>query len=182
MPYSKTTGHTPDSYASTIQALGQDALLNRLAHCFYEVVDPKYQTFCSLTSQIIKTTLDHFGVPCTRVPCQLWYTQPNHVYVIGFLGKSEPGKWDGHVVCRAGKMVIDAATHHFQKEFGFQVPSLIMTPALCIPSVTFAHITTNSVDPISWQAPPPGVDATPPDEPAELVNEYVQKLVARLAY
>jgi hypothetical protein len=156
------------------------ALIEKLAHIFYEVVPVQYRTYCSFTSEIIAKVLAHHGLPCRRVPCQMWYTQSDHIYVIGFLGKNTPAKWDGHVVCCVGNLLIDAATHHFEREFGLSVPSVIVTPMFEFPTPALAHINVNTTDAIWWQPPPEGVDTTPPEEPQALVAQYADALIHRL--
>ena len=156
-------------------------LIDKLAHSFYQVVPEQYRTYCSLTSAIIEQVLTHFGVPCKRVPCQIWYTKPDHIYVIGFLGKSEPGKWDGHVVCCADGILIDAAVHHFAREFGLQVPWVITTPMFAFPTPALAQMNINSTDAIWWQPPPTGLISSSPVEPQELVGKYVDTLIQELS-
>ena len=152
-------------------------LINQLAHCFYTVVPEQYRTYCAFTSEIIQKVLTHFGVRCERIPCQIWYTQPGHLYVIGFLGKDDPQKWDGHIVCCADGHLIDAALHHFEREFGLQVPWVITTPMLSFPTPALAHVNMNSSDAIWWQPPPVGTDTQPPSEPQDLVQQYVHALL-----
>ena len=157
------------------------ALIDKLAHSFYEVVPHQYRTYCSFTSQIIQQVLVHFDVPCKRVPCQIWYTQPDHIYVIGFLGKDTPQKWDGHVVCCTDTLLIDAATHHFAKDFGLAVPSFVVTPRFTFPTTALAQTHINAEDTLWWHHPPEHADTTLPTEPQALVREYTQALIHRLS-
>lgn len=168
------SGHHPTS------AQHQE-LIHQLAHCFYKVVPEEYRTYCAFTSEIIQKVLTHFGVPCERVPCQLWYTQPDHIYVVGFLGKDDPTKWDGHVVCCADGHLIDAALHHFEKEFGLPVPWMITTPMLSFPTPALAHIQINGAHGIWWQPPPTGANTQPPAEPQDLVQQYAEALIMALS-
>lgn len=156
------------------------ALIDKLAHSFYEVVPHQYRTYCSFTSQIIQQVLVHFDVPCKRVPCQIWYTQPDHIYVIGFLGKDTPQKWDGHVVCCTDHLLIDAATHHFERDFGLQVPWTVVTPLFEFPTPALAHTNISATDAIWWQPPPAQTDTPPPLEPQALVDQYATELIQRL--
>jgi hypothetical protein len=153
------------------------ALINQLARCFYTVVPEQYRTYCAFTSEIIEKVLTQLGVPCERVACQIWYTQPDHIYVIGFLGKNAPQKWDGHIVCCADGHLIDAALHHFEKEFGLPVPWMITTPMLSFPTPALAHVSMNGTDAIWWQPPPEGIDLQPPPEPADLTQQYADALL-----
>jgi hypothetical protein len=156
------------------------ALINQLAHGFYRVVPEQYRTYCAFTTEIIQKVLHRLSVPCERVPCQILYTQPDHIYVIGFLGKHDPAKWDGHIVCCAGGILIDAALHHFEQEFGLQVPWMITTPMLNFPTSALAHVSMNSSDAIWWQSPPAGVATQPPSEPQDLVQQYADALIIAL--
>lgn len=160
---------------------GRVVLFERLAGAFYEVVPVQYRTYCSFTSQIMQRVLQHFGVRCERVSCQVWYTKPDHIYVIGFLGKQNPGKWDGHVVCCADGILIDAATHHFEREFGLGVPWIVMTQMFAFPTTAIAHRALNATDALWWHPPPEGVDVSPPEEPQELVEQYADGLIRRLS-
>lgn len=153
------------------------ALIERLAHHFYQVVPSQYKTYCAFTSQIVQKVLVHFGVPCERVPCQIWYVKPDHIYVIGFLGKNEPHKWDGHVVCCAQNILIDTATHHFEREFDLKVPWVVITRMFEFPTTSMAHMNVNATDTLWWQPPPHGVDATPPEEPRDLVEAFAGQLI-----
>lgn len=157
------------------------ALIEKLAHRFYEVVPEQYRTYCSFTSKIVQEVLQHFCVPCRRVPCQVWYTAPGHIYVIGFLGKDTPGKWDGHVVCCTDHLLIDTATHHFARDFGLAVPQLVVTSLFEFPTTAIAQMAVNATDSLWWHPPPEGVDPTPTEEPQELVDQYAAELVRRLA-
>ncbi len=158
------------------------ALMQRLAGIFYHIVPETYRTYCSFTSDIIQSVLRHFGIPCKRVPCQLWYTRPDHIYIIGFLGKEIPGKWDGHVVCCTDdNILVDAATHNFARDFGLAVPWLVMTKMFEFPTAAIAHRALSSTDALWWHPPPQGIDARPPQEPTELVEKFAIQLITELA-
>lgn len=156
------------------------ALIEKLADCFYKVVPDQYRTYCAFTSKIIQNVLGHFGMTCERVPCQIWYSKPNHMYVIGFLGKSNPEKWDGHVICKTGRLLIDTATHHFERDFGLQVPPMVVTPMFEFPTTALAHVNINSTDSLWWYLPPQGADVSLPQEPEDLANLYTAELINRL--
>lgn len=154
--------------------------MQALGNHFYEVVPPSYATYCSFTSRISKAVLEHFGLACQLVPCQIWYCKPDHTYVIGFLGQSKPNKWDGHVVCRADNWIVDAAIHHFSKEFGLSVPKVVSTTCFEFPTQPLATWQISSTDSVWWQQPPNGVDTTPPEEPADMVAGYATELIKRV--
>ena len=161
-------------------------LIHQLARDFYAVVPTDYRTFCAFTSQIVQKVLEHFGVSCQRVPCQLWYCQPRRIHVLGFLGPSNPAykpdKWDGHVVCCADHILIDAATHHFEREFGLPVPWVVTTPMFGFPTTALARASLGEHDALLWQSPPVHADTRPPEEPPALVAQYAHALIERLQY
>src|SRR5687767_9250888 len=104
-------------------------IANTLVTNFYKIVPLEYRTFCSLTSRISKSVLSHFGVKADLLPCQIWLVTPEQNFVVGFVGKApDPKKWDGHVVCGAGDFIIDAALHHFTREFDLNVPLIAAAP------------------------------------------------------
>lgn len=167
------------------QSPSATACIEQLAGCFYEVVPAQYSTYCSFTTQVVQGVLQHFGIACERVPCQIWYCQPKHSYVIGFLGRTDaaltPHKWDGHVVCCTDTLLIDAATHHFAKDFGLAVPSFVVTPRFTFPTTALAHTHINAEDTLWWHHPPQHADTTLPAEPQALVRELTQALIQRLS-
>jgi hypothetical protein len=160
--------------------LDPQALLQVVGRHFYEVVPLKYATYCSFTSRIAKVVLEHLGVPCELVPCQIWYCKPDQTYVIGFLGRSAPGKWDGHVVCRAGHWFLDTAMHHFKKEFGLSVPHVVAAQCFEFPTQAIAKWDVSDTDRVWWHQPPQDVNAQPPEEPEDLIQQYATQLIERV--
>lgn len=161
-------------------------LVEKLARAFYTVVPPELKTYCAFTSAVVQKVLQHHGAACKLVPCQIWYSQPGHDYVIGFLGRNSPQqtphKWDGHVVCCTDDWLVDTATHHFQREFGLSVPSVVVAPLFTFPTTALAHKRINEVDALWWHAPPVHADTRLPEEPLELVNQHAQALIAHLQH
>jgi len=155
-------------------------VLTALGAHFYDVVDPEYRTYCSFTSRIAKLVLEHFGLPCELQPCQIWYTQPDRIYVVGFLGALQPGKWDGHVVCRIGNWLLDTAMHHFERDFQCAVPWVVAAPRFGFPTQAIAKWQITSTDCIWWQLPPKGINPTPPQEPEHMIHAYALQLIGRL--
>lgn len=155
-------------------------LIDAVARQFYDVVPQRYATYCSFTSRIVQAVLTHFEVPSTLVPCQILYCKPDHTYVIGFLGNAQPGKWDGHVVCRADHWLIDTAVHHFEKQFQLSVPKVVAVRCFEFPSQVIAQWYQSDADSIWWQQPPAGVDATPPEEPHDMVASYAAALIQKI--
>ena len=125
-------------------------LVERLAQCFYDVVPAEYKTYCAFTTAIVQTVLQHWGMGCERVPCQVWYSQPGRHYVVGFFNDSDananPAKWDGHVACCTDTFLLDTATHHFQREFDVPVPDVAVVPLFGIRSSVLAHLRLNGTD------------------------------------
>lgn len=155
-------------------------LLHDVGLHLYEVVPPHYATYCSFTSRIVKSVLSHFGLACELVPCQIWYCQPAQSYVIGFLGRPAPGKWDGHVVCRADNWIVDAAIHHFTKHFELDVPKVVVAACFEFPTQAIAKWDVSGTDRVWWHPPPAGVEAVVPEEPLDLIEGYAQGLIERL--
>ena len=155
-------------------------LLQALGRHFYEVVPLKYATYCSFTSRIAKAVLVHFGLPCELQPCQIWYCQPDHTYVIGFLGRPAKGKWDGHVVCRSGQWLLDTSIHHFAKEFDLPVPYVVSSACFEFPTQALSKWDVNASDRVWWHHPPQGADVMPPEEPQEIIDGYAAKLIEKL--
>ena len=160
--------------------LGLLPLLQDVGTHLYEVVSPEYATYCSYTSRIVKSVLAHFGQASELVPCQIWYCQPGHTYVIGFLGRPAPGKWDGHVVCQAGNWIVDTAVQHFSKHFGLAVPKVVVAPCFDFPTLAIAKWDVSDTDRVWWHPPPIEADAVVPEEPVNLIEEYARQLIARL--
>jgi hypothetical protein len=156
-------------------------VLNRLGTHFYAVVAPEYRTYCAFTSRIAKAVLDHYGVPCELQPCQMLYSRPDHIHVVGFLGQQHAGKWDGHVVCRVGNWLLDTALHHFEREFQCAVPWVVAIPRFSFPTQALAKWQISATDCIWWQQPPQGMDPQPPHQPESMVSAYADRLIERIA-
>lgn len=156
-------------------------IIDALAVNFYEVVPVEYQTHCVLTARIACQTLAALGVEAELKSCQIWYVTPNHNYVIGFLGHPPTqGKWDGHVMCKTKFHFIDAATHHFKREFGLDAPRTVAGKLFQVPSHVISRTDLGPDKRMWWHEPPDGADAAPPEVPPELVWQHVQRLVERL--
>ena len=159
-------------------------IVHRLAQCFYEVVPSHYKTYCSFTSKITQIALTQLGIDCHQLPCQIWYSEPGHHYVVGFLGPNNPhhnpAKWDGHVVCCTETLLVDTATHHFQREFKLSAPDVAVASLFGISSTALAQLRLTETDALWWHEPPVNVDTRLPEEPLELAQQYAQALIARL--
>jgi hypothetical protein len=158
-------------------------LVNALVAHFYDVVPPEYKTYCVLTSRISQRVLKHFGIDAQLLPCQVWLVTENHNFIVGFHGKPGPGKWDGHVVCRAGSLIIDAALQQFEAEFGVQVPSVIASSCFGFPTQVLSRRDLAHDSRFWWHYPPvsPNVDLRVPDEPDALIARYAAPLIELLA-
>ena len=160
----------------------REQLVKALAENFYAVVPASLQTYCSVTSRICREVLQHFGVAAELRPCQLWYAAPGKNYVVGFLGRTpERYKWDGHVICVAGAWFIDAALHHLHAQFGLSVPRIVSGPCFQVPTQAIARIDLNGHDSLWWYQAPRGMDATPPEEPPELIAHHAGAVIERLS-
>jgi hypothetical protein len=159
----------------------QQSILGALGHAYYEVVPLNLRTYCSLTSEISKNVLAHFGIEARCMPCQVWCTVPDQNFVVGFVGNSaKDGKWDGHAICSAGNWFIDTALHHFKVDFNLEVPAVAYAPRFDLPTQAISRVDLNPTHSFWWHHPPQGVDTTLPQNPPELVAQYAAQLIERL--
>ncbi|MFO1251023.1 hypothetical protein [Inhella sp.] len=159
----------------------QERVLGLLARHLFDDVPAHLKTYCAVSSAICQAVLRHFGIAAELQPCQIWHVSGKRNHVIGFLGRPpKPHCWDGHVVCRAGHHLLDAATQHFEVQFGLQVPWVTVVPMIELPTQMLARSELASGAQLWWLRPPPGFDPTPPHEPDELVQEHAERLIARL--
>jgi hypothetical protein len=158
------------------------ALVNSLVTRFYDVVPHEYKTFCAFTARITQSVLMHFGIDARLLPCQVWLVTDKQNYVVGFLGESSPGKWNGHVVCSAGGVIVDAALKHFETEFGLIVPNVISTPCFNVPTQVISRCDLGAGARLWWHYPPTtaGIDPHIPDQRQDLVNRYAAQLIEHL--
>lgn len=168
-----------------MQSTEQDiAVINALVTQFYDVVPLEYRTYCALTSRISAAVLAHFGIEARLVPCQMWLATPDNNYVVGFLGKtSEQPRWDGHVVCRSGHVIIDAALKNFERDFGLNVPNIGAISCFDVPAQVISRYDLTADSRIWWHYPPdsPGLDISIPEELPEVVERYAAQLVRRMS-
>lgn len=156
-------------------------ILEPLKAMYYEIVPLNFRTYCSLTAEISKAVLKHFGIESSLLPCQVWYDAPNNKIAIGFIGnKPKPYKWDGHVVCMTESYLIDAALQSFNVEFGINVPAVAVCQKCPLPSQVVGLMDMNDKERLWWHHPPQGVDPAIPQESHELISEYSAKLIDRL--
>jgi hypothetical protein len=159
----------------------EQALVDALAHTYYQVVDTQYRTACMLNATVSCTVLRHFGLDAQLVPCQVWYSHPSHNYVIGFVGNApQEGKWDGHLVCTTDKLLIDASLFHFNKEFGLKTPWIAVVPRIAVSSQMMARQGLSNDTTLKWLYPPPASDTHYPEVPQSLVQELAGRLIERL--
>ena len=159
----------------------QEKVINLMADHYYSVVPFALQTYCSVTSRISRAVLEHYGIECQLLPCQIWLVTPTNNYVIGFVGKPyAEHKWDGHVICVAHNCFIDAALHHFTAEFNLEVPRVFAGRQFALPTQAIARVNLNVNEQIWWHRAPAGVEAEPPEEPGEMILEYSSQLIDRI--
>ena len=153
-----------------------------LADVFFDVIPHSFNQHCSLTARIAYTSLRHFGIEAELFPCQLWHASPERSIVNGFTGRKTelPGKWDGHIICRAGDWYIDAATAVFRNEFTMEVPSVATFQVLPVPSAVIGRLDLNATNTLWWFVPPQGINVTPPDDPVELVDQLASALIEKV--
>jgi len=161
------------------QSLDQYAIqvITQLGDAFYKHVPLNYRTHCSLTSRISQRVLGAFSIPAQLLPCQAWCVTPDQNYVVGFLGRYTPGKWDGHVVCVAGDFFIDAALYHFQKEFGVGVPNVVVSRIFRATTTVISRVDLDPRHCLWWHQPPADRPVAPPDEPESVIALCAAALV-----
>jgi len=155
-------------------------LLARLANTYFRAVPEKYRTFCALTSRVTQRVLSEFGVACEVVPCQVWHGSQRGLIAVGFLGKKTPNKWDGHAACMTATHVIDASLHQIQREFGAQVPDVVVANRIPVPSQFIASAMIEPQTWLYWINPPDPVHAQVVEEPPELVETLASDLTRAL--
>lgn len=151
-----------------------------LSEDLFEVVPTRYETFCPLVSRIAADVFRRFNIPANLLPCQLWQASDGGNHVIGFMGNAVPDKWDGHVVCVTGSLLVDAAVRGLTRDFNFAVPAVAVVERFNAPSHAIARMDLEGSRRLWWFNPPYGFDTTPPLQPVEMINEYAGLLAARI--
>jgi hypothetical protein len=147
---------------------------------YYNIVDPRYATYCALNAHVVSQTLCELGLPGRIVPCQAIYINDQNRYVIGFSGHVLPGQWDGHVAVEAGPLLIDCSTGGFRKFFQVEVPSRCAVQRLSLDSTLIAAAEVGGGAHLLWTVPPAGKSSQIPSPPANLVEGYATALAMRV--
>jgi len=146
----------------------------------FNVIPQDFATHCVFSAHVVATALTHLDVSVRIIPCQIMCGTGDRSYIVGFVGAPpEVGKWDGHVVVRTGNQLIDCATRLFRKSFGLDLPSVVATECLMMPSNLIARATIGQAR-IGWLVPPPDCDTTPPPPPQDMVELYSIQLAKRV--
>lgn len=102
-------------------------------------------------------------------------------FVVGYVApEPQPGKWDGHAICRVGSWFIDTALHHFHREFGVAVHDVVAGPTFPPSATAIARIDIAQADRL-WWFPPPGASTVIPAEPDDVIRPLAQKLALHIA-
>ena len=161
----------------------ENRIVDKLRLAFYDVVPSDFRTFCSLTSRISKQVLDKFGISNELMPCQLWYTNQTQNYVVGFLDQQEPSsEWNGHVVCRAGNVIMDAATQNLEVKLGVTVPWVVVARRFLVTTQLISRARLDNHAMLEWFYPPANMNTEPPAEPIALVEQYGNLLYEHIAH
>lgn len=157
-------------------------IITTLATTFFNVVPAQYRTYCALNSLICQAALKHFGIASRVIPTEVWYADATHSYFIGVVtGQQPPNKWAGHAICIADGWLIDAALHHFRKEYGCNnVPDIAALPTFGIASNMISRLSLGTAERIWWCHPPHDAEITIPNEPADVVALYGGELAKRV--
>jgi hypothetical protein len=156
----------------------EEALIDAVRVCFYEVVPHGWRSYCSLTSRIARDVLAHFDLAAELAPVQLWYAGPSGNCVVGFVDRPLPSeKWNGHAVCLTPNCLLDTATSTLTRSFGIQVPWAMATRRFKISSNAVARIDVSAQAQLWWFVPPEGFERQAPEEPRELIAQCVEDLI-----
>lgn len=160
----------------------ENHIVDELRLAFYDLVPAELRTFCSLTSRISQEVLNKFAIRNELMPCQLWYSNQTQNYVVGFLANQEPStEWNGHVVCRAGNVIIDAATQNLEVKLGVVVPWVVVARRFMVTSQLIARAKLADNDMLEWFYPPASAVVQPPEEPQSIIEQYADLLGERIS-
>ncbi len=148
-----------------------------LSHAFLEAIPSEFRTHCVFSCQVMAACLDRFGLPSRVAPCQLMCTYQGRTILLGFIGKAGDGKWDGHAVVRSGNLLFDCATGSFKRDYGLELPPVVIAAAITLPSNVKAKANIGEVR-LDWLRPPPGADTTLPQINTKAVEKYSELLFA----
>ena len=160
----------------------ENQVVDQLRLAFYEIVPSELRTYCSLTSRISQAVLNRFSIQNELMPCQLWYSSETQNYVVGFLeNQKQSAEWNGHVVCRAGNVIMDAATQNLEVKLGVKVPCVVVARRFMVSTqlISRARLQNNAI--LEWFYPPPNALVQPPDEPQEIIDRYSALLFDRIS-
>jgi hypothetical protein len=155
-------------------------LLKKSSDVFYDIVPEKYKTYCVLVSSIAKFAIQANGLNAKLTACQVWYTNAETNYAIGFTGVDKPGKWDGHVICSSNGYFIDASTSQLKIKDS-EVPEIVFGPLMPKFSTVLARYSIDRERSVWWHQVSKlrSIEAIP-TEPHELVSSYGKLLAERI--
>ena len=155
-------------------------LLKKSSDVFYDVVPEKYKTYCVLVSSIAKFAIQANGLNAKLTACQVWYTNAETNYAIGFTGVDKPGKWDGHVICSSNGYFIDPSTSQLKIKDS-EVPEIVFGPLMPKFSTVLARYSIDRERSVWWHKVSKlrSMEAIP-TEPHELVSSYGKLLAERI--
>jgi hypothetical protein len=168
--------------APRTHTVAPEQLLRVIADSFYEVVNPCYATYCSLTARVLAHTLCRLGYVAELLSCQLiGLGGADRSIAIGFTGRQHEGKWDGHVVCATETHLLDAAVSHLELQAGIATPRLVLVSRSKVPSRLYGLASLSNGARLLWSHAPEDFDLEPPEEPSELVSSLTDLLYDHLA-
>ncbi|HTR01339.1 MAG TPA: hypothetical protein VMH83_15175 [Candidatus Acidoferrum sp.] len=166
-------------------AVSHEEIFLALGNAFYDVVPEKYRTYCALTSQISQQALKYFGIESTVVACEVWYVSSTGNFVVGNHATPSSEKWPGHAICLAEDWLIDAALHHFKRQFELEVPDLVVKKTFGIDSNVIGRFDAGPQDRIWWHRLPHTIVMKIPQEPEDIVSrcalDLANEVESRLA-
>ena len=127
---------------------------------------------------MVSNCLDRLGLPNRVVPCQLVCTYQDSTVFLGFTGTATDGRWDGHAVVRWQNLLFDFATASFKRDYGFEIPKVLIATCATFPSNLKAKIEAREAR-FMWLRPPAGADTTVPQVNPAVIARYSELLLAK---
>jgi hypothetical protein len=85
------------------------------------------------------------------------------------------------VVCRAGNVIIDAATQNLEVKLSVVVPWVVVARRFLVTSQLIARAKLADNAMLEWFYPPAGAVVQPPEEPHNIIEQYAALLVERIS-
>lgn len=164
--------------ADKTEPLDKQRVANAISRAFLDTVPAEFHTHCVLCSRVVSTCLDRLGLPNRVVPCQLVCTYQDSTVFLGFTGTATEGRWDGHAVVQWQNLLFDFATASFKRDYGFELPKVLIAACATFPSNLTAKIDAHGTR-LMWLRPPLGADTDVPEVNPAVIARYSELLLAK---